>query len=76
MARKPPLTATAGDGATGATRASAVYEQLRADITQGTLEPGKWADFILVDQDIFAVEPAKIWSTKVLETWVGGKRVF
>jgi DNA-binding GntR family transcriptional regulator len=40
MARKPPLTASNGDGATGATRASAVYEQLRADITHGVLEPG------------------------------------
>jgi DNA-binding GntR family transcriptional regulator len=40
MARKPPLTAPTGDGVTGATRASAVYEQLRADITHGVLEPG------------------------------------
>ena len=47
-----------------------------AENTLGTLEPGKWADFILIDQDIFAIEPAKIWSTKVLETWVAGKRVF
>ena len=42
----------------------------------GTLEPGKWADFIVVDRDIFAIAPEKIWSTAVLETWVGGKRVF
>jgi DNA-binding transcriptional MocR family regulator len=40
MARKPPLTPASADGTTGATRASAVYEQLRDDITRGVLEPG------------------------------------
>lgn len=39
MARKPPLQ-TSPDSAAGTTRASAVYEQLRADITHGVLEPG------------------------------------
>lgn len=39
MARKPPLK-TSSDGIGGTTRASAVYEQLRSDITHGILEPG------------------------------------
>ncbi len=47
-----------------------------AEKRMGTLEPGKWADFIFVDQDIFSIEPLKIGHTKVLETWVGGKQVF
>lgn len=47
-----------------------------SDKVQGALEPGKWADFILVDRDIFAEAPERLWSTAVLETWVGGKRVF
>ena len=46
------------------------------DKTLGTLVPGKWADFILIDRDIFAVRPEKIWSTRVLQTWVGGKQVY
>lgn len=40
MARKSPLTASTLNGPAGATRASAVYEQLRADITHGVLDPG------------------------------------
>ncbi len=44
--------------------------------TLGSLEPGKWADFILVDQDLFKVAPAEIWKTRVLQTWVAGERVY
>ncbi len=38
----------------------------------GTLEAGKLADFILIEQDIFANAPTEIWKTEVAETWVNG----
>lgn len=41
----------------------------------GTLEPGHYADFILVDRDYFRVPADRIWSSVVEETWVGGRRV-
>ncbi|MGI4877542.1 MAG: amidohydrolase [Janthinobacterium lividum] len=47
-----------------------------AETRVGTLTPGKWADFIIVDHDLFADDPATIWQTKVSQTWVGGKRVY
>jgi predicted amidohydrolase YtcJ len=42
----------------------------------GTLTPGKWADFIIVDRDPFATAAATLWQTQVDETFVAGKRVF
>jgi predicted amidohydrolase YtcJ len=42
----------------------------------GSLTPGKWADFILVDRDPFAIAPGDLWRTEVDETFVAGKRVF
>jgi len=39
----------------------------------GTLEPGKKADFILIDRDIFTVPTTDIGGTRVLQTWVGGR---
>jgi predicted amidohydrolase YtcJ len=44
--------------------------------TLGTLTPGKWADFILVDQDIFTIDPKDIWKTKVHATFVAGEEAF
>ncbi|NVK22743.1 MAG: amidohydrolase [Kangiellaceae bacterium] len=42
----------------------------------GSLEAGKKADFIIVDQDIFEIEATKIHQTQVLETWVNGRLLF
>ena len=42
----------------------------------GSLEAGKLADFILVDQNIFNIKPQDIWKTKVLQTWIGGNKVY
>lgn len=42
----------------------------------GSLEPGKWGDFIIIDRDYFEVPAIEIWQTKVLETWVAGEKVY
>jgi predicted amidohydrolase YtcJ len=42
----------------------------------GTLERGRYADFIFLDRDIFTSTPAEIRETRVLETWVGGKQAW
>jgi len=42
----------------------------------GALEPGKWADFIIVDRDVSAADPQALARTQVLETWVAGKKIW
>ncbi|NNC78424.1 MAG: amidohydrolase [Woeseiaceae bacterium] len=42
----------------------------------GSLQPGKWADFIVIDRDYFKVPAAEIDDIVVLQTWVGGDLVF
>lgn len=43
---------------------------------KGSLEPGKLADFILLDRDLLNVPKDSLLSTRVLGTWVGGQKVF
>ena len=42
----------------------------------GGLSPGKWADFILIDQDLFTIPSQDLWKTEVLQTWLAGKQVY
>jgi predicted amidohydrolase YtcJ len=42
----------------------------------GSLEKGKWADFILIDRDIFKAPPEQLGKTQVLQTWMGGKKIY
>ncbi len=43
---------------------------------KGTLEPGKLADFVIIDQDLIKMDPAKIKDAKIMQTFVGGKLVY
>ena len=54
---------------------NAAYASFEEDL-KGTLEPGKLADFVVLDRDITAIDPAEIWNVKAQQTWVGGKKVF
>lgn len=42
----------------------------------GSLETGKLADFVVLDQDIMRVPPELILSTNVLATYLGGRAVY
>jgi len=43
---------------------------------KGTLEKGKLADFIVIDDELTKMDPTKIRDAKILQTYVGGKKVF
>lgn len=43
---------------------------------KGTIEVGKLADFVIISEDIFAIDPVKIKDAKVLITILDGRIVF
>jgi predicted amidohydrolase YtcJ len=43
---------------------------------KGSIEPGKLADFVMLDEDILEADPKRIEQMKVLTTVAGGKTVF
>jgi predicted amidohydrolase YtcJ len=42
----------------------------------GSITPGKYADFVILDRDIMTVPASEILGTHVLSTWLGGKSVY
>ncbi len=50
--------------------------QCHSDHEVGTLEPGKFADLVILDADPREVDPNTISDIRVLETWMGGRRVY
>jgi predicted amidohydrolase YtcJ len=44
--------------------------------TLGSLTPGKFADFVILDRDIMTVPDAEILGANVVATYIGGKAVY
>ena len=65
-----PLTA-----AVDAYTINAAYA-LKQDRTTGSLEAGKRADLIILDRDIFSIDPETIRDTEVLVTYLDGRVVY
>jgi predicted amidohydrolase YtcJ len=49
---------------------------LRLDQQIGSLAPGKQADLIVLDRDVFSVSDEELFDTQVLQTYFAGKRVY
>ncbi len=54
---------------------NAAYVNFQDDRT-GSIEPGKLADLVVLDRNLFAIDPNEISDAKVLVTLFGGKPVY
>ena len=51
------------------------YASFQEDVL-GTIEPGKFADFTILDRDIMTIDDAEILKAKIIRTVVAGETVF
>lgn len=54
---------------------NAAYASFEED-SRGSLEPGKWADFVVIDRDIMTCDADRIPATRVLRTVIAGEVVY
>ena len=88
MAIQGMVTRTGWDGKTwGANQRISVDEALRVntingaynsheEAAKGSITPGKLADFVVLSDDLFAVEKEKIKDIQIMRTVVGGSTVY
>jgi predicted amidohydrolase YtcJ len=50
--------------------------QLFSENEVGSLEPGKYADLVVLSRDPYAVDPAELPSLEILATYLAGEKVF
>ena len=43
---------------------------------KGSLEQGKWADFVILDTDLMTASPQEVLNAKIESTWIAGEKVF
>ncbi len=43
---------------------------------KGSLEPGKYADFIMLDIDLMSAAPTEVLEAKIGSTWLAGEKVY
>jgi predicted amidohydrolase YtcJ len=78
---KEPETVLAPDervsveAAIRAVTATAAWQCHSEDVI-GSLEPGKLADFVILESDPRSVEPVAISDITVSETWMDGRQVY
>ncbi len=70
----PAQRLTREEALLGMTRWPAYASFMENDV--GSLAAGKYADFVILDQDIMTVPVENILSTKVVRTVLGGKTIF